>query len=272
MPAEALALALAAAFLHASWNVLLRGSEDVEARTAAVLGLSVLLFAPVAAATWSVSWSVAPYVAASAAFEGLYFALLVAAYRRRELSVVYPVARGSAPLLVLLGTAVVLGRHVSAAAAAGVCLVAVGVVLVRGIRRGAEGVLVALAIGCAIAGYTLVDKDGLQHAAALPYLELVLAPVALVAVPVVAARRGAGALRAQLTPSTVVTAVASFGAYALVLAALRLASAPEVAAVRETSVLIAALLAGTFLRERVGAERIAGAAAVAGGVALIALS
>ena len=132
--------------------------------------------------------------------------------------------------------------------------------------------LVALAIGCAIAGYTLVDKDGLQHAAALPYLELVLAPVALVAVPVVAARRGAGALRAQLTPSTVVTAVASFGAYALVLAALRLASAPEVAAVRETSVLIAALLAGTFLRERVGAERIAGAAAVAGGVALIALS
>ena len=272
MPAEALALALAAAFLHAGWNVLLRGSEDVEARTAVVLGLSVLLFAPVAAATWSVSWSVAPYVAASAAFEGVYFALLVAAYRRRELSVVYPIARGSAPLLVLLGTAVVLGRHVSAAAAAGVCLVAVGVVLVRGIRRGAEGVLVALAIGCAIAGYTLVDKDGLRHAAALPYLELVLAPVALIAVPVVAARRGAAALRAQLTASTLVAAVASFGAYALVLAALRLASAPEVAAVRETSVLIAALLAGTFLRERVGPERLAGAGAVAAGVALIALS
>ena len=62
--------------------------------------------------------------------------------------------------------------------------------LVRGIRRGAEGVLVALAIGCAIAGYTLVDKDGLQHAASLPYLELVLLPVALVAVPLVAVRRG----------------------------------------------------------------------------------
>jgi drug/metabolite transporter (DMT)-like permease len=272
VPPEAFALALAAAFLHAGWNVLLRGSADVEARTAVVLGLSVLVFAPVAAATWTVSWSVAPYVAASAAFEGLYFALLVAAYRRRELSVVYPVARGSAPLLVLLGTAVVLGRHVSAAAAAGVCLVAVGVVLVRGVRRGSEGVLVALAIGCAIAGYTLVDKDGLRHAAALPYLELVLAPVALVAVPVVAMRRGTEALRAQLTASTLVAAVASFGAYALVLAALRLASAPEVAAVRETSVLIAALLAGTFLRERVGLERLAGAAAVTAGVALIALS
>ncbi len=272
MPPEALALALAAAVLHAGWNVLLRGSEDVEARTAVVLGLSVVLFAPVAAATWSVSWSVAPYVAASAAFEGLYFALLVAAYRRRELSVVYPVARGSAPLLVLLGTAVVLGRHVSAGAAAGVCLVAVGVVLVRGVHRGAEGVLVAVAIGCAIAGYTLVDKEGLRHAAALPYLELVMAPAALVAVPVVAARRSVRVLQAQLGWSALFSAVASFGAYALVLAALRLAPAPEVAAVRETSVVLAALLAGTFLRERVSLERLAGAVAVAGGVGLIALS
>ena len=272
MPTEALVLALAAAVLHAGWNVLLRGSEDVEARTAVVLGLSVLLFAPVAAATWSVSWAVAPYVAASAALEGAYFALLVVAYRRRELSVVYPIARGSAPLLVLLGTAVVLGREVSAESAIGVCLVAVGVVLVRGVRRGADGLLIALAIGCAIAGYTLVDKEGLRHAASIPYLELVLAPVALVFLPVAAARRGAPALRAQLTATTVVAAVASFGAYALVLAALRLAPAPEVAAVRETSVVIAALLAGTFLRERVGIERLVGAAAVAGGVALIALA
>jgi drug/metabolite transporter (DMT)-like permease len=272
VPADALGLALAAAVLHAGWNVLLRGSEDVEARTAVVLGLSLLLFAPVAVATWSVSWAAAPYVAASAAFEGAYFALLVAAYRRRDLSVVYPVARGSAPLLVLLGTAVVLGRHVSAGAAAGVCLVAAGVVLVRGIGRGAEGVLVALAVGCAIAGYTLVDKDGLRHAAALPYLELVMAPVGLVAVPLVAARRGARALRAQLTAATAVAAAASFGAYALVLAALRLAPAPQVAAVRETSVVLAALLAGALLRERMSIGRLAGAAAVAGGVALIALA
>jgi drug/metabolite transporter (DMT)-like permease len=272
LPADALALVLAAAVLHAGWNVLLRGSEDVEARTAVVLGLSVLLFAPVAAATWSVSWAVAPYAAASAALEGAYFALLVVAYRRRELSVVYPVARGSAPLLVLLGTAVVLGRHVSAGAAIGVCLVAVGVVLVRGIRRGAGGVLVALAIGCAIAGYTLIDKDGLQHAATFPYLELVLTPVALVALPVVAARRGIPVLRAELGWSALLTAVASFGAYALVLAALRLAPAPEVAAVRETSIVLAALLAAAFLRERVGVERLAGVAVVAGGVALIALA
>jgi drug/metabolite transporter (DMT)-like permease len=272
MPAAALGLALAAAVLHASWNVLLRGAEDVEARTAVVLGLSVLLFAPAAAATWSVGRAAAPFVVASAALEAAYFVLLVAAYRRRELSVVYPVARGSAPVLVLLGSAVVLGRSVSAGEAGGVCLVAAGVVLVRGLRRGVEGVAVGLAIGCAIASYTLVDKDGIRHAGAIPYLELVLAPLALLALPVVAVRRGLPALRAELGPTALLAAAGSFGAYVLFLAALRLAAAPSVAAVRETSVVIAAGLAAVVLRERVGPERLLGAAAVAGGVALVALS
>jgi drug/metabolite transporter (DMT)-like permease len=272
VPAAALGLALAAAVLHASWNVLLRTAEDVEARTAVVLGLSVLIFLPVAATTWSVSGAAAPYIAASAVCEGFYFVLLVAAYRRRELSVVYPVARGSAPVLVLLGSAVVLGRPVSVGEAGGVCLVAAGVLLVRGLRRGAEGIAVGLAIGCAIASYTLVDKDGIRHAAAIPYLELVLAPLALLALPAVAARRGWPALRAELRPQTVLAATGSFGAYVLFLAALRLAAAPAVAAVRETSVVLAAALAAVFLRERVGLERLAGAAAVAGGVALVALS
>jgi drug/metabolite transporter (DMT)-like permease len=272
VPAAALGLALAAAVLHASWNVLLRGADDVEARTAVVLGLSVLLYAPVTAATWSASRAVTPYAAASAALEGVYFTLLVAAYRRRELSVVYPVARGSAPVLVLLGSAVVLGRPVSAGEAGGVCLVAVGVVLVRGLRHGIEGVAVGLAIGCAIASYTLVDKEGIRHAAAVPYLELVLAPLALVALPTVALRRGLPALRAELRPQTVLAAAGSFGAYVLFLAALRLAAAPSVAAVRETSVVIATALAAVVLHEHVGVERLAGAATVAAGVALVALS
>ena len=131
--------------------------------------------------------------------------------------------------------------------------------------------LVALSIGCAIAGYTLVDKEGLRHAGALPYLELVLAPVALVAVAVVTTRQGTRALRAELGWSTFILAVASFGAYALVLVALRLAPAPDVAAVRETSVVVATGMAAVFLHERVGARRLVGAAVVACGVAVLAL-
>jgi len=267
VPPEALALALAAAFLHAGWNVLLRGSADVAARTVAVLCWSVVLFAPVAAATWRVEGAAVPYIAASAAAEGVYFVLLVAAYRRRELSVVYPVARGSAPALVLAGTAVVLGRAVSSAEVAGVLLVAAGVVLVRGLRSGAEGIGVGLAIGVTIATYTLIDKKGLRHAAPIPYLELVLAPLALLAL---AARPTA--LRTQLSWPTVGAAVGSFGAYVLFLFALRLTAAPGVAAVRETSVVIAAALAALVLRERVTGARAAGAVVVVAGAALIALS
>ena len=140
MPLAALGLALAAAVLHAGWNVLLRGSQDVAATTTATLALSVVLFAPVAAATWNVHRAAWPYIAASAVLETSYFFLLVTAYQRRELSVVYPVARGSAPVLVLIGSAVVLGHGVSAGEAVGVLLVSIGVVFVRGLRRGAEGV------------------------------------------------------------------------------------------------------------------------------------
>jgi drug/metabolite transporter (DMT)-like permease len=100
----------------------------------------------------------------------------------------------------------------------------------------------------------------------------VLAPLALVALPAVIARRGSAALRAELRWESAAAAVGSFGAYALFLAALRLAAAPAVAAVRETSVVVAAALAAAILRERVGPECLAGAAAVAGGVALLALS
>jgi drug/metabolite transporter (DMT)-like permease len=99
-----------------------------------------------------------------------------------------------------------------------------------------------------------------------------MTPSAVAACGWLVARRGIGAFRAQARWTTVAAAIGSFGAYALVLAALRLASAPSVAAVRETSIVIAALFAVVFLHERVTPQRFAGAVAVAGGVALLALS
>ncbi|MBV8480440.1 MAG: EamA family transporter [Actinobacteria bacterium] len=272
MPLDALGLALGAAVLHAGWNVLLRGSRDIEAATAATLSLGLILFAPVAVATWHVHAAAWPYVAASSALETAYFFLLVGAYRLRELSVVYPVARGSAPVLVLLGSAVVLGRTVSTGEAAGVCLVAAGVLLVRGLAHGASGIAAGLAIGVTIAAYTLVDKDGVKHASPLPYLELVLVLPAVASVAYVLARRGVAPLRAQPRVRILVSSVASFAAYLLVLAALRLAPAPAVSAVRETGVVVAAVLAAVFLKERVTRVRLLGAIGVAAGVALLALS
>ena len=119
-----------------------------------------------------------------------------------------------------------------------------------------------------IAGYTVVDRYGIQHAAAAPYLLLVMLGPAL-AYPLAIGRRR---VRAAASPATFVVGAASASAYLLALLALRLASAPAVAAVRETSVVIATVFAAAFLHERVSRSRLAGAALVAAGVALLAFS
>jgi drug/metabolite transporter (DMT)-like permease len=261
----ALALALSAAILHALWNLLLAGSRDVLAATAVALSASLVLAAPFAAVTWDVERAAVPWLVASAALECAYFFTLTAAYARAELSLVYPLARGGAPVLVLLG-AIATGVVPSGREAFGIVAVAVGVVLVRGLSGGDRlGVVLGLTIAALIAGYTLVDAEGIEHAAPVPYLLLVLVPTAVAATLVAGRER----LRAELRASSVLAGCGGFLAYVLVLAALRLAPAAPVAAVRETSVLFAVALAAPLVGERVTRGRAAGAALVVAGVILI---
>jgi drug/metabolite transporter (DMT)-like permease len=275
MPTTPLLLALAAAFVHAGWNLLLSRARDSEAATAIALTAGAIAFAPVAAATWQVGTKALPYAAGSAALELLYLALLARAYQEGELSVVYPVARGSAPLLILLFSLAVLGASLDSLSIVGVCLIAAGVVLVRG-RQGkanARDLAMALAIGVCIASYTLLDKQGLKHAHPLPYLELVVGIPALIYVPVLVRHRGADAVRAELNAASVIAGLGMFGAFGLALAAIRLAPSDSLAAVqavRETSVVIAVVAARFVLRERVTPPRMVGAIAVVAGVAAIA--
>jgi drug/metabolite transporter (DMT)-like permease len=272
--AGAVALALGAAVLHAVWNLLLARAPDTDAATAVALAMSVAMFALPALALWEIDAAAWPYIAASAAFELGYVATLAGGLSRGDLSVVYPLARGSAPVLVLAVSAGVLGAATSAWQVAGVGLVAAGVLLVRGLRRPDDPLVVALALACGacIAGYTIVDAHGLDHAAALPYLWVVLALTTAGYLPLVARARGRDALRAAVRREVVAAAVLFFGAYLLVLAALRLAEPGPVAAVRETSVVIATALGALVLSEPVTRARAAGALVVVAGIAAIALS
>src|ERR1051326_6849975 len=174
MPGTALAFALAAAFVHALWNLLLARSRNPEAATAVALVVAVVVFAPVAAAVWDVDARVWPFLVGTSAFELLYFALLAAAYRRAHLSVVYPLARGTAPVLVLVVGVVALGAGTSWRQVGGVVLVALGVLLVRGarLRTDTRDVLFWVPIAACIASYTLIDKHGIRYSTPLVYLEL----------------------------------------------------------------------------------------------------
>jgi drug/metabolite transporter (DMT)-like permease len=276
VPPLALGLALTAAVLHASWNLALARSRDPQAATAVAMLAGSAFLLPFALLDWRVEAAAWPFIAASAALELIYFAALAAAYQRADLSLVYPISRGAAPVIVLVVSALVLGVATSAGQVAGVALVAAGVVLVRGVarvgRREAGHVALALAIGGLIAGYTLVDKEGLRFANPLPYLVLIILPPAVVYALVLWRLRGRAVLRDAVHRVTVAGGVAIVGAYGLVLMALALAPAAAVSATRESSVVIATLLAGPLLGERVGVRRLAGSVVVVTGVVVLSLS
>jgi drug/metabolite transporter (DMT)-like permease len=277
VPLDAFLLAFAAAWIHGASNVFIGRRSDPEAAVAVMLAAGALAFAPLAVASWRVEAAALPWIAASAALELGYFTFLAAAYRASDVSLVYPVARGSAPVLVLVGAAAFPGRGTSVGQVIGVVTVAAGILLVRGIRPALaaadrRGFLLALLSGVFIAGYTLVDKQGLRHAAPIPYIELVLIGPAALYACAIARRRGRSALRAQATVRLVSIGVALFATYVLVLYALRLAPAASVSAVRETSVVVASGLAALTAHERISPGRLGGALLVAAGIALVALS
>ena len=273
MPTGALLLALAAAVVHAGWNLLLAGAADTRSAAAGQLLVSIVAWAPAAALTWRVDRQALPYLAAASALQLAYFALLATAYAEAELSLVYPLARGAAPVIVALLAAAGAGGAITAVQVLGILAVAGGVIAVRGVRgpwRGRDTVLAA-AIAATIAGYTVLDRYGVRHASPLSYVWLELLPVAVIYVGVVARRPGARAVLGAVSRRTIAAGIGGLASYALVLAALRLASAASVSAVRESSVVIAVGLASLVLGERVGRGRMAGAIVVAAGTALVAL-
>jgi uncharacterized membrane protein len=269
----AFALALGAALIHAGWNVLVGGSRDPRPATAVAMLAAAAAGLPAAVLAWDVSADAVPWMVPSSALELVYAVLLAAAYRRAHVGVVYPIARGAAPVLVL-AFAVATGAGTSAGQLAGVLLVCAGILIVScgGAGPSPADVLLALGVAAAIAGYTVVDKHGIEHASPVAYFECVLAPAALLYAGWVVSRIGSGALLAAVSWRTIGAGVGMFTAYALVLAALDQAPAAAVAAVRESSIVIAALLAAVWLREPLGRRGMAGAGVVAAGVAVAALA
>lgn len=269
MPASAFVLALGSALLHAGWNAFAADADDPQAMTAAAVLAALALFAIPAALTWRVEAEALPYLAASTCVHGSYLLLLTAAYRRAELSLAYPLARGIAPPLVLLLAVVFTGADASAWQVAGVVAVGAGALLVRGAADGdALGVALALATGVAIAAYTILDKQGLEYASPLAYLELLLIGPCVMLVAVFG--RG-GRLRAHMDLRAVGQGSAMLGSYGLILVALTMAPAAPVAAVRESSVVFAVAIGALILHEQVGPRRAAGAAVVTLGLAAVSL-
>jgi drug/metabolite transporter (DMT)-like permease len=256
----ALVLALGAAVFHAAWNLTLHGTSDRVA-AAAVSGLiSGLILLPFTLA--NPPWRVLPLIVLSGLAECAYALALAAAYRRGALALAYPIARGTAPLLVTLGGGLVLSQPLRAPGIAGAALLALGLTLVATAGRKAgqlAAVGFALLTGLSTAAYSVIDARAVSQVSPIGYLGPVTGLMGLLLVLVV--RADATRLRAALKPGAQI-AVGSTAAYMLVLFAFQQAGAGQVATLREVSVLIGMLVA----RDASGWRAWVGAALVVLGV------
>ncbi len=310
MPTLAIALVLVAAVLHAGWNVLLKSSGDTLWTAVRLQAIGTAILAPVAVVAWFANNmpAVPPQAIAlaigSAIIETVYFVCLSSAYRRGALSLVYPLARGSAPLLAVAIGILLLSERLAPLAAVGVASLLAGILLVaqpwRALRsagahqRGAIGF--ALLTGASIAAYSAVDRVGVRLAEPWLYgaILTVFASVFL-AVTVVVGRRlgwlapapdraladvpmapGASAPSGRIARISrdALAGVLALSAYLLVLVAYDIAPLATVAPLRESGIVLAAAWGALRLGETQGrrqaATRIVAACLVVMGAILLA--
>lgn len=271
---------LAAAVMHAGWNVLVKLKLDRFLSLCLIqtlmgfMGLAMLLVFPAPAL------ASLPYALASGVLHLGYNLFLARSYRTGDLSQVYPIARGAAPLLTLAVTWTFLHEELTLLGGAGVAILVLGIWMIsllgqRGLRL--DGLTLFFAIGTSvfIAAYTIVDGMG-GRASGQPssYAGMVFVFDALFLAATALGLRGPGIVRevAPYWKTGVVGALLSVGAYWIAIWAMTKAPIASVAALRETSILVVMLLSMRVLKESVSLARLAGAALIVAGAVLIRLA
>lgn len=271
---------LAAAVMHASWNVLVKLKLDRFLSLCLIqtlmgfLGLAMLAVFP-----WPSAASI-PYAVASGLLHLGYFLFLARSYRTGDLSQVYPIARGAAPLLTLAATWAFMQEEVNLVGGAGVAVLVLGIWVIslvgqRGLRL--DGLTLFFAIGTSVfvAAYTIVDGMGGRisgqpsgYAGLVFVFDAVFLSIAAVAM------RGPGILRevAPYWKTGIIGALLSVGAYWIAIWAMTVAPIASVAALRETSILVVILLSMRVLKETVTLPRLGGGVLIVIGAVLIRLA
>lgn len=271
------ALVLLSALLHASWNAVVKSDADRLLSFGLVMIMGTAMGIAAAPFVTFPPWSAWPWLAGSVVIHNFYYFFLLRAYAHGDLSHVYPIARGSAPLLVAILAGRFAGETLAAREIVGVLLVSLGIVALafsRGLPRAGEtrALGYALLTGITIAGYTVVDGLGARAAGdALGYIAwLNIWEGPWLFAVAVWARRGATLpyLRKYWWRGSGGGAVATIG-YGIAIWALSLGAMAHVTALRETSSLFGALIGAFILRESFGGRRIAAACVLVAGLLLM---
>jgi len=293
VPIAAIALVLASSIFHVAWNTLVKTSGDPLATSTRAVGLGVLAATPLVALAWLATgrptlspegWAIA---VASGIVSAVYFVPLSAAYRRGALSSVYPVARGSGALLGVVAGVAILGERLQPLGFLGVVLLLGGTLTAALATASRSTVAPALLAGCAVAGYSALDRVGVRTGPAWLYAWALwtVCAVGLVGWRAVAARvlprlpggdsaaAGGDRLQGASTRRSLAAGLLIIGTYMLILLAFQIAPLAGVAPLREATTILAAAWGVIALRERDRAGvRLGAAAAVATGAILLATS
>ncbi|MET9893581.1 DMT family transporter [Streptomyces sp. NPDC006465] len=271
------AAVLLAAVTHASWNAIAHRITDKLVGFTLIAGggmLIGLVMVPFVAFPASGAW---PYLVASALIHIAYYVLLMRSFRLGDFGQAYPIARGTAPLVVTVLAAVFAHEVPDGWAASGVALSCAGLTGValwglRGRRPNWAAIGAALATGLSIAAYTVVDGLGVRESgSALGYIAWLMAMEGVV-IPAYALYRWRGETVSALRPFAAVGflgAALSVSAYGLVLWAQTRAELAPIAALRESSIIVGAAIGAVFFKERFGAPRIAAAGLLVVGIGLM---
>ena len=264
---------LLAALLHATWNAMIKGGRDVLLDTAAIVagaGLVALPFLPLVPLPQPQAW---PYIIASVVTHLAYYFLMVNAYRTGDLSLVYPLMRGVAPLITAVLGIFWLREMPATFAWAGMLLISAGVIALalRTADHAPSGKAVsfALANACVIATYSIIDGNGARASGNVwSYIVwlFVLDAIPFTLYMLVTRRRAFLQALWQRRRNGMIGGGLSAGAYAISVWAMTQAPVALVASLRETSVLFATLIGARLLNEKLTPRRWAGVAAVVLGV------
>jgi drug/metabolite transporter (DMT)-like permease len=274
-----IALVLCAGVLHATWNAIASAISDKTAAFA-LIGIAQALLAVVGLAIVGLPRSGAvPFAVASAVIHVAYTAALLQSYRLGEFGRTYPLARGTAPVLVGVGAWFIAGEHLTPIQIAGTCTIGVALTAIvfaggRLTRADAPATVAALLTGVTIAAYTVVDGLGVRHAHnSVGYLALLFV-IQVPPILAIAAYRLRHRLDRRLladVPAGLAAGAISVLAYGIVVWAQTRGPLALVSALRETSVISAALIATLWFKEPFARRRLLPSVAVALGILLIAL-
>jgi drug/metabolite transporter (DMT)-like permease len=282
MPILAIALLLASATLHALWNLILKQSPvkyiamGWQVIISGVISFFALFF------TGLPPRSMWLFALISMILEAIYFILLSFAYSDHDFSLVYPVARGAAPALVVLWSILFLHEIPSTGGFIGIATIILGLIIIGATgflqphqgKAQFKGIAIALLIALVISMYTLIDGFAVKHGPALPYGLSMFALLPILTTPIIVHHYGKEQFRSarQKQPARLIL-IGFLGviAYLFALFAYSLAPVNYSEAIREVSVVLGAFAGWQFLGEKLGKIRILGAGVIFAGIILIAV-